>query len=109
MMNMAGLMKKAQEMQKKMEQLQAELGDKLVDGVSGGGMVNVTMTCKGQVKKLKIDPSLINPQDAEMMEDLIVAALNDARSKADQKMADETQKAMQEMGIPPGAMGNLPF
>lgn len=109
MMNMQSLMKKAQDMQKKMEALQEELGELEVEGSSGGGMVKVEMTCKGKVKALKVDPSLIKEDEAEMMEDLIVAAMNDARQKADEKMAEETQKAMQDMGLPPGAMGGLPF
>ena len=101
MMNMQGLMQKAQAMQKKMQELQEES--------AGGGMVKAIMTCKGQMKSLKIDPSLINAEDAEMMEDLIVACINDARQKADEKMAQETQKVMSDMGLPPGAMGGLPF
>ena len=103
-------MKKAQDMQKKMEALQAELAELEVTGTSGGGLVEVTMSCKGVVKSLNVDPSLITPDDAEVMEDLIVAAMNDARQKADAKMAEESQKAMSDMGIPPGALGGgLPF
>tara|TARA_B100001750_G_C15043779_1_gene367967 strand:- start:174 stop:506 length:333 start_codon:yes stop_codon:yes gene_type:complete len=110
MMNMQGLMKKAQEMQKKMEQLQEELGDVEVTGTSGGGMVTVVMTCKGMTKSLKVSPELVSGDDKEMMEDLVVAAMNDARTKADAKMSEETQKAMKNMGIPPGALGGgLPF
>tara|TARA_Y100000034_G_scaffold130284_3_gene188308 strand:- start:2487 stop:2816 length:330 start_codon:yes stop_codon:yes gene_type:complete len=109
MMNMQGLMQKAQAMQKKMQELQEEMGEKEVEGTAGGGMIKAIMTCKGQMKSLKIDPSLINAEDTEMMEDLIVACINDARQKADEKMAQETQKAMSDMGLPPGAMGGLPF
>ena len=80
-------------------------------GTSGGGLVSVTMSCKGVVKNLKVDPSLITADDAEVMEDLIVAAMNDARQKADAKMAEESQKAMSDMGLPPGTLGGggLPF
>lgn len=109
MMNMQGLMQKAQAMQKKMQELQEEMGEKEVEGTAGGGMIKAIMTCKGQMKSLKIDPSLINAEDTEMMEDLIVACINDARQKADEKMAQETQKAVSDMGLPPGAMGGLPF
>lgn len=101
------MMKKAQEMQKKMEALQEELGNQEVEGTSGGGLICVTMTCKGMVKGMKIDPSLVQPDDSEIMEDLIVAAINDARQKADAKMAEETQKAMGDMGLPAGALGGL--
>ena len=96
-------------MQKKMQELQEEMGEKEVEGSAGGGMVKAIMTCKGQMKSLKVDPSLIKAEDAEMMEDLIVACINDARQKADEKMSQETQKAMSDMGLPPGAMGGLPF
>jgi len=107
MLNMANMMKKAQDMQEKMQALQEELGQQEVTGTSGGGLVNVTMTCKGQVRGMKIDPSLVSPDDCEVMEDLIVAAMNDARGKADTKMAEETQKAMGDMGLPAGALGGL--
>ncbi len=111
MMNMANMMKKAQDMQKKMGELQEELAEQEVTGGSGGGLVEVTMTCKGVVKSLKVDPSLISKDDAEVMEDLIVAAMNDTRQKADAKMAEETQKIMSDMGLPAGALGGggLPF
>ncbi len=109
MMNMANLMQKAQDMQKKMEFLQEELGNLEVEGKSGGGLICVTMSCKGLVKSLRIDPSLVTPDDKEVMEDLIVASLNDARQKADAKMAEETQKAMGDMGLPAGALSGLPF
>lgn len=112
MMNMANMMKKAQDMQKKMEVLQEELAQQEVQGTSGGGLISVTMTCKGAVKNIKIDPSLVTPDDCEIMEDLIVAAMNDARQKADAQMAEETQKAMGDMGLPAaalGGMGGLPF
>ncbi|MDY0029520.1 MAG: YbaB/EbfC family nucleoid-associated protein [Pseudobdellovibrionaceae bacterium] len=110
MFNMQQMMQKAQSMQKKMAELQERVGEMEVSGQSGGGLVSVTMTCKGQMKALTIDPSIISVDDKEMMEDLIKAACNDARSKADQKMADETQKAMADMGLPPGLLGGgMPF
>lgn len=110
-MNIQQMMKKAQQMQQKMAALQDQLGEVEVQGSAGGGAVSVTMTCKGIMKNVVIDPSVINPAEKDMLEDLIKAACNDARSKADQKMADETQRAMSDMGIPPGMLGGggLPF
>lgn len=109
--NMQQMMQKAQEMQRKMESLQKELGDKEVEGMAGGGLVRATMTCKGQLKQLKIDRTLVNPDEIELLEDIVKAAINDARTKADTTMADETAKAMSQMGLPPGLLngGGLPF
>ena len=111
MFNIQQTMQKAQKMQKKMADLQEEMGAVEVQGTSGGGVVKVTITCKGTMTALDIDPSLVNPAEKEILEDLIKAACNDARAKADQKMAEETQKAMNDMGIPPGMLGGggLPF
>jgi len=110
MFNMQQMMQKAQAVQKKMAALQADLNEVEVDGSAGGGLVRVTMTCKGNMKALTIDPSLVNPTEKEVLEDLIKAACNDARNKADQKLADETQKAMSDMGLPPGLLGGgMPF
>ncbi|MBL8639738.1 MAG: YbaB/EbfC family nucleoid-associated protein [Alphaproteobacteria bacterium] len=110
MFNMQQMMQKAQAFQQKMQDLQNEMSNIEVHGQSGGGLVKVTMTCKGSLRAITIDPSLINPAEKEVMEDLIKAACNDARAKADQKMAEETQKAMGDMGLPPGMMnGGLPF
>lgn len=111
MFNIQQMMQKAQTMQKKMAALQEELSGVEVEGQSGAGLVKVVMTCKGQMRSLTIDPSLINPAEKDILEDMIKAACNDARTKADQKMADETQKAMAGMGIPPGMLGGggLPF
>lgn len=111
MFNIQQMMQKAQKMQKKMEALQEEMGGVEVQGAAGGGVVKVTMTCKGKMTALNIDPSLVNVSEKEMLEDMIIAACNDARAKADQTMADATQKAMNDMGIPPGMLGGggLPF
>ena len=111
MVNMHALMQKAQAMQKKMEDLQEQLGNMEVTGTAGGGLVTVTITCKGHVKAINIDPSLVNASEKEVLEDILKAAFNDARAKADAKMAEETQKAMGDMGLPPGMMGGggLPF
>lgn len=110
-MNIQKMMQQAQKMQEKMGEMQEQLAQLEVSGTSGGGLVTVTITCKGLVKGMKIDPSIIDPDEKEVMEDLITAALNDARSKADVKMAEETEKAMAELGIPAGMLGGggLPF
>ena len=106
-MNIQKMMQQAQAMQTKMQELQDRLGDIEVQGTSGGGMVNVTMTCKGEVRKLTINPEVINPEDRETLEDLVMAAVNAARTVADQTMTEETQKLMGGFGIPPGT--KLPF
>jgi DNA-binding YbaB/EbfC family protein len=94
MKNLGTLMKQAQQMQARMEEMQAKLAAAEITGQSGGGMVSVTLTGKGAAKSVKIDPSLIDPQDPEVLEDLIVAAINDARAKLDiftqEKMAEVT-------------------
>ena len=100
MKNIGSLMKQAQQMQKKMADAQAKLDDMTVDGASGGGMVNVTMTCKGNVKKLSIDPSLVDKDDIEMLEDLITAALNDAKTKADALTEQEMSSVTGGMKMP---------
>ena len=111
MFNIQQMMQKAQVMQKKMAALQAELADVEVSGSAGGGLVRVVMTCKGALRDIAIDPSLVVASEKDMLEDMNKAACNDARAKADQKMAEETQKAMSDMGLPPGMLGNggLPF
>lgn len=83
---MQGLMKQAQMMQKKMEEAQEKLAQTEVTGVSGGGMVKVTITGKMTTKKVEIDKSLINPDEIDILEDLIVAACNDAQAKAEEMM-----------------------
>ena len=111
MFNIQQMMQKAKVMQEKMAVLQAELADVEVSGSAGGGLVRVVMTCKGALRSLNIDPSLIVASEKEMLEDMIKAACNDARAQADKKMAEETQKAMSDMGLPPGMLGGggLPF
>lgn len=99
-MNIQEMMKQAKVMQERMQQMQAELAEREVQGQAGGGMVNVTMTCRGEIRKLGIDPSIIDPNDKETLEDLVMAAVNMARQNADQTMADETSRMMQEMGLP---------
>lgn len=103
--DMAGLMAKAQEMQTKAAELQEELERIEVEGQSGAGMVVATTSAKGRLMRLKIDPSLIKSDEAEVMEDLIVAAINDAQEKAQARSQEEMQKLTAGLPIPPGMMG----
>jgi len=109
-MNIAKMMQQAKAMQEKMQTMQAKMESVTVEGSSGGGMVKITMTCKGQCQSITLDPSLLKVEEKEIAEDLIKAAINDARSKGEGKMAEETQRMMADMGLPPGALGGgLPF
>lgn len=110
-MNIAKMMQQAKAMQDKMQVMQEKMGQETVDGASGGGLVKVTMTCKGHCQSITLDPSVVVASDKEVLEDLLKAAINDAKAKADTKMADETQKMMKDLGLPPGMMGGggLPF
>lgn len=108
-MNITGMMKQAKQMQEKMQVLQEEVSKLSVEGSSGGGMVKVVMSCKGMVQSIDLDPAVVVADDKEVLEDLITAAMNDARSKGDAKTAEETQKLMSEMGLPAGMMDSMPF
>ena len=101
------MMQQAQVMQKKMEEMQQKLAETEIIGKSGGGMVQITMTGKGEAKKLTIDPKLIDPSDKEVLEDLIVAAINDAKNQNESKMSDEMGKLTGGLGLPAGF--KLPF
>ena len=105
--DMAKMMKQAQEMQGKMAQMQEELDNVMVVGESGAGLVKATATAKGELKELDIDPSIFNGDDKEVVEDLILAAIKDAQSKASAKAQEEQQKMIEGLGLPPGM--NLPF
>jgi DNA-binding YbaB/EbfC family protein len=106
-MNIQKMMAQAKDMQDKMATMQDKLGDIIVEGSSGGGLVKVSLTCKGEPKAVTIDPSLMNPAETEILEDLVKAAFSDAKAKADATMADETQKMMGDLGLPAGMQ--LPF
>lgn len=93
MMNIQGLMKQAQMMQKKMQEEQAKLAEEIVEGTSGGGMVKISLNGKFAMTKISIDNSLLNPDDVEVLEDLILAAYNDAKDKVDAKM-NESMNAL---------------
>jgi hypothetical protein len=107
MKNIGQMMKQAQAMQAKMQEMQAALERTEMTGVSGGGMVSVTVTGKGEMRRIKIDPKLIDPADVAMLEDLIVAAANDARAKVEQHMQSEMAKLTGGLQLPPGL--KLPF
>lgn len=105
--DMAKMMKSAQEMQGKMAQMQEDLANIMVQGESGAGLVKATATAKGELKGLDIDPSIFDPNEKEVVEDLILAAIKDAQQKASERSQTEMQKFAEEMGLPPGM--NLPF
>lgn len=107
MKNLGQLMKQAQEMQSKMAEMQQRLSDVEIEGNSAAGMVTVALNGKGEMRKISIDPSLIVPDEAEVLEDLIVAAQNDARAKVDAYMQEETSKMMGGVQLPPGF--KMPF
>jgi DNA-binding YbaB/EbfC family protein len=98
--NMAGIFKQAQEMQAKMSQVQEELAQKTVEASSGGGMVKVTVNGQLVVSSVKIDPSVVNPQEMEMLEDLVLAAVNEGLRRAREMAAEEMSKVTGGLKIP---------
>ena len=107
MKNLAGMMKQAQELQSKMTEMQENLQNIEVTGSSAAGMCEVTLNGKGEARKLKIDPSLVTPEDAGVLEDLILAAFNDAKNKVDLQMRDKMSELTGGLPLPPGLQ--LPF
>ncbi|NBC33728.1 MAG: YbaB/EbfC family nucleoid-associated protein [Alphaproteobacteria bacterium] len=107
MKNLGNMMKQAQEMQAKMAEMQERLADLEISGQSGGGLVTVTLNGKGEVRSVKVDKTLVDPEDVEVMEDLLVAAFNDAKAKVESTVQEETQKLMGGLKLPPGM--KLPF
>jgi nucleoid-associated protein EbfC len=107
MKDIMGLMKKAQEMQTRMQEMQTELESLEVEGQSGGGIVKVKLTAKGALRGLTMDPSLLKEDEAEILEDLIIAAHEDARKKAEQLMEEKMKSVTAGMPLPPGM--KLPF
>jgi DNA-binding YbaB/EbfC family protein len=103
---LAGLMQQAQKMQENMKRLQDELANIEVEGQSGAGMVKVTMTCKNQVRRVQIDPSLVG-DDKDMLEDLVAAAFNDAVRRAEETSQQKMASVTAGMPLPPGF--KLPF
>ena len=104
--NIGQLMKQAQQMQENMRRMQEQLGTLEVEGQSGAGMVKVQMTCKHEVKRVSIDPSLLG-DDREMLEDLVAAAFNDAVAKAEAATQAKMAGFTAGLNLPPGM--NLPF
>ncbi|MGR3494886.1 YbaB/EbfC family nucleoid-associated protein [Citreimonas sp.] len=107
--DMSKMMKAAQEMQGKMAQLQEDMASIEVVGESGAGLVKATATAKGELKALDIDPSIFNGDEKEVVEDLILAAIKDAQSRAQERSQQEMRKLTEAMGLPPEMMGKLPF
>lgn len=107
MRDIAGLMKQAEGLKRKMEEAQAELERTLVEGQSGGGMVKITLNGKGDLTKMHLDPLLLNKDEAEILEDLIMAAHNDARKKLDDAKAKSMGAMTEGISLPPGF--KLPF
>jgi nucleoid-associated protein EbfC len=105
MADFLGMMKQAAQLQSKMQEMQNELGNVEVEGVSGGGLVSVRMTAKMDVKGVKIDPSLMKAEEREILEDLLVTALADARRKAEAAMQEKMQSLAGGLGLPPGLLG----
>ena len=102
MADFMGMMKQAAQLQSKMQELQSELDSVMVDGTSGGGLVNVTLSAKGDLKGLRIDDSLLKPEEKEILEDLIVAAHGDARRKAEGVMQEKMKVLTGGLPLPPG-------
>lgn len=102
MADFMGMMKKAAELQSKMQTMQAELDTIAVEGSSGGGLVTVTLSGKGEMKGIRIDPSLMKPEEKEILEDLIVAASADARRKTEDVMQEKMKALTGGLPLPPG-------
>ncbi|MCA7121153.1 MAG: YbaB/EbfC family nucleoid-associated protein [Acidibrevibacterium sp.] len=107
MKNLAGLMKQASQMQQKMQDMQAKLEAMDIEGESGAGMVRVTLSGKGEMKHLRIDPKLADPAELEVLEDLIIAAHADAKRRLETITANEMQALTGGITLPPGM--KLPF
>ena len=102
MKNLGQMLKQAQAMQSKMAEMQEKLAAVELTGAAGGGMVKVTLNGKNEMRSVKIDPSLLDPKETEVLEDLIVAAFNDAKNKVDAHMAEEMAKITGGLQLPPG-------
>lgn len=102
MRDIMGMMKKVQEMQGRMQDMQAELAEMEIRGQSGAGMVTVTLTGKADLKAIQIDPALLKPDEAEILEDLIIAAVADAKVKVEAAMAEKMADMTGGLPLPPG-------
>nr|PZN85057.1 MAG: YbaB/EbfC family nucleoid-associated protein [Pseudomonadota bacterium] len=102
MKDLMGMMKQAQQLQERMQKLQAELEALEVEGQSGAGLVKVTLNGKGEMRRLKIDPSLMKPEETEILEDLVIAAFQDAKSKVEGAIQSKMQEIAGGLPLPPG-------
>jgi len=102
MKDLMGMMKKAQELQGRMQRMQEELAALEVSGQSGAGLVQITLNGKGEMRSVKIDPSLLKPDDAEIVEDLVLAAFQDAKGKVEAEMQKRMQDVTGGLPLPPG-------
>lgn len=102
MKDLMGLMKQAQQMQGRMQKMQEELQALEVEGQSGGGMVKVVLNGRGEMQSLRIDPGLIKPGEAEMIEDLVMAAFKDAKGRVEAEMQSKMQEITGGLPMPPG-------
>ena len=102
MKNLGEMLRKAQEMQGRMGEMQEELARQEVEGVSGAGLVRVVLSGKGELKAIKIDPSLMKPDETEVLEDLIAAAHKDAKTKSEELVKEEMAKLTGGLPLPPG-------
>tara|TARA_B100000029_G_scaffold515309_1_gene621650 strand:+ start:997 stop:1320 length:324 start_codon:yes stop_codon:yes gene_type:complete len=107
MVNIGNMMKQAQQLQQKMKDVQEKLKNIEVEGSSGGGLVKVISTAKGEIKKITIDESILKPEEKEITEDLIVAAINDSKKKAEEVSSEEMKNITGGLPLPPGM--KLPF
>ena len=107
MNNMSQIMKQAKAMQDKMAEMQKKIEEQEVEGSSGGGVVKVLVNGKNEIKSLKIDPTLINAEEVEVLEDLLIAAINDANKKLKESASNQMRSLSDGMGLPPGM--KLPF
>ncbi len=107
MKNLGQMMKQAQKLQAKVAEMQEQLAAVEVTGAAGGGMLQVTMNGKGEVRKVKIDPALVDPEEIEVLEDLIAAACNDAKHKVETHVAERMAELTGGLQLPPGIQ--LPF
>jgi len=107
MKNISGMLKQAQKIQQQMQDMQDKLGDLEIEGESAAGMVKVVLNGRGEMRRIKIDPALVDPQDIETLEDLIVAAANTAKQRVEEHVQSEMGKLTGGLALPPGM--KLPF
>ncbi len=107
MKNLGNMLKEAQKLQSKMAEMQAKLAETEISGAAGAGLVNITLNGKGEMRAIKIDPSLAEPGEIEVLEDLIVAAFNDAKARLEAHLQEEMGKLTGGMNLPPGF--KMPF